>query len=346
MRVDDFDYELPPERIAQAPSADRAASRLLVLYRDSGRMEHRRFRDLVEYCQPGDALILNDTRVIPARLYGVKADTGARVECLLLREEDPDRLPNVWRVLVKPGRRVRPGHRLVFGDGLLEAEVFDYTDEGGRLVRFRYEGEWEKVLQRLGEMPLPPYIKQKTEDPQRYQTVYARVPGSVAAPTAGLHFTEELLDDIRKRGMEIGFVTLHVGLGTFRPVQVQEVAQHRMHSEYYRIPPETAELVDRVRNRGGRIWAVGTTVCRTLESAALRGWGPQEGWTDLFIYPGFTFRVIDRLITNFHLPKSTLLMLVSAFAGREKILRAYEEAVKMEYRFFSFGDAMLITTES
>lgn len=318
----------------------------MVLFKDSGRLEHRRFRDVVGYVRAGDALIVNDTRVIPARLVGVKADSGARVECLLLRREDPGRDPDVWRVLVKPGRRVRPGHWLVFGQGLLEAEVVGSTEEGGRLVHFTYRGDWEDVLKRLGEVPLPPYIKEGTPDPERYQTVYARVPGSVAAPTAGLHFTEELLGRIRERGVEIGTITLHVGLGTFRPVQAGTVEEHRMHAEYYRISPETAELVERVRRENGRIWAVGTTVCRTLEAAARKGWGPQEGWTDLFIYPGFTFRVVDRLITNFHLPKSTLLMLVSAFAGRDQILRAYREAIRNEYRFFSFGDAMLITTES
>ncbi|CAB3393501.1 tRNA preQ1(34) S-adenosylmethionine ribosyltransferase-isomerase QueA [Kyrpidia spormannii] len=346
MRVEDFDYDLPPDRIAQVPSADRTASRLLVLYRDSGRMEHRHFRDLVDYAVPGDALILNDTRVIPARLLGVKAGGGGQVECLLLRRDDPEQDPDLWRVLVKPGRRVHPGHRLVFGDGALEAEVLDTTEEGGRLVRFRYTGDWEDLLKRLGEMPLPPYIKERRADSGRYQTVYARVPGSVAAPTAGLHFTEELLEQLRDRGMEVGTITLHVGLGTFRPVQVARVEEHHIHAEYFRIPSETAELVSRVRERGGRIWAVGTTVCRALESAALQGWGPREGWTDLFIYPGFSFRVVDRLITNFHLPKSTLLMLVSALAGREQILGAYQEAIEKGYRFFSFGDAMLITTES
>lgn len=344
--MEDFDYDLPAELIAQSPLPDRTESRMLVLYRDTGRTEHRMFRDLPEYVRAGDAMILNDTRVIPARLLGVKAETGARVECLLLRKEDSAAQPDVWRVLVKPGRRVRPGTRLIFGEGRLEALVLETTEEGGRLVRFFYREDWEDLLKDLGEMPLPPYIKTRLEDPERYQTVYAREPGSAAAPTAGLHFTRELLDDVAARGVDIGFVTLHVGLGTFRPVQVRDVEDHRMHSEYFRIPPETARLVDRVRREGGRIWAVGTTVCRALETAALRGWGPREGWTDLFIYPGFSFQVVDCLITNFHLPKSTLLMLVSAFAGRERVLRAYAEAVERRYRFFSFGDAMLITTES
>ncbi len=340
MKTSDFYFELPQELIAQDPLEDRSASRLLALDRKSGRVKHGQFVDLKGYLHSGDCLVINDTKVIPARLYGKKTDTGASVELLLLKRREHD----VWETLVKPGRKAKPGCRLSFGDGLLTGEIVDVVDEGNRLIRFTYEGIFEEILDQLGEMPLPPYITHKLEDKNRYQTVYAKWEGSAAAPTAGLHFTSRMLEEIRRMGVEIAHVTLHVGLGTFRPVKVENVDEHHMHSEYYQIEEEQAQLINKTRKAGGRIIAVGTTSCRTLESAAdsqgvIRAGG---GWTDIFIYPGYDFRVIDGLITNFHLPESTLLMLVSAFAGREHVLAAYEEAVQEQYRFFSFGDAMFI----
>lgn len=340
LKKSDFYFELPPELIAQEPLKDRSASRLLVLDKRTGETAHRQFRDILSYLRAGDALVLNNTKVIPARLLGCKADTGAAVEVLLLKRREKD----VWETLVKPGKKCRAGARLVFGEGLLTGEVLETVEEGNRLIRFSYEGIFEEILDRLGEMPLPPYITHKLQDKNRYQTVYARYEGSAAAPTAGLHFTQELLDEIREMGVEVVFVTLHVGLGTFRPVKTENVLEHHMHSEYYEVTQEAADTVNRVKAAGGRIVCVGTTSCRTLESAAdeegkLRA---GRGNTDIFIYPGYRFKVLDALITNFHLPESTLVMLVSALAGREHVLAAYEEAIKERYRFFSFGDAMLI----
>ncbi|HHV94189.1 MAG TPA: tRNA preQ1(34) S-adenosylmethionine ribosyltransferase-isomerase QueA [Firmicutes bacterium] len=340
MKVADFDYYLPEELIAQEPVEPRDASRLLVVHRKTGQLEHRVFRDIVEYLLPGDVLIINDTKVIPARLYGRKKDTGGQVELLLLRRINRD----LWETLVRPGRRVRPGTWLEFGDGRLLAEVEDATPAGGRIVRFVYEGVFETILDELGQMPLPPYIHKELADRNRYQTVYAREEGSAAAPTAGLHFTPGLLDKIKEKGVAIHPITLHVGLGTFRPVKVEEVAEHKMHSEYYSISEETANAIAAAKEAGGKVIAVGTTTTRTLEAAAHKHGRvtADSGWTDIFIYPGFQFRVVDALITNFHLPRSTLLMLVSALAGRDLILHAYRVAVERRYRFFSFGDAMLI----
>ena len=336
----DFYFELPPELIAQEPLRDRSASRLLVLNKDTGETEHHVFRDILSYLNPGDALVLNDTKVIPARLLGHKADTGAAVEVLLLKRRDKD----IWETLVKPGKKCRAGARLVFGEGLLSGEVLETVEEGNRLIRFSYDGIFEEVLDKLGEMPLPPYITHKLRDRERYQTVYARYEGSAAAPTAGLHFTEELLKKIEDKGVRIVYVTLHVGLGTFRPVKAENILEHHMHSEYYRVTEEAADTVNRVKAAGGRIFCVGTTSCRTLESAADESGKLRAGCgnTDIFIYPGYRFKVLDALITNFHLPESTLVMLVSALAGRERVLAAYREAVREKYRFFSFGDAMLI----
>ncbi|QHN49990.1 tRNA preQ1(34) S-adenosylmethionine ribosyltransferase-isomerase QueA [Geobacillus stearothermophilus] len=341
MKVDLFDFHLPEELIAQTPLPDRAASRLMVLDKRTGAIRHETFRNIISYLNPGDCLVLNDTRVMPARLYGEKAETGGTVEVLLLKQLDGDR----WETLVKPGKRVKPGTKLTFGGGKLQAVCLDTLEHGGRVLEFSYDGLFYEVLAELGEMPLPPYIKEKLDDPERYQTVYAREIGSAAAPTAGLHFTEELLDAIREKGVHIAFITLHVGLGTFRPVQVDDVEKHDMHAEFYQMSEETAETLNRVRNQGGRIIAVGTTSTRTLETIAGKHNGrfvAESGWTDIFIYPGYEFKGIDGLVTNFHLPKSTLIMLVSALAGREHILHAYEVAVKERYRFFSFGDAMLI----
>lgn len=340
MRVSDFDYHLPEAAIAQRPVEPRDASRLLVLDRRDGRLLHRVFRDLPEFLLPGDLLVVNDSRVMPARLFGVKERTGGSVELLLLERRSLD----TWEVLAKPARRLRPGTRISFGEGLLRGEVIEERPSGGRVITFRWEGVFEDILRRLGQMPLPPYIKERLDDPERYQTVYARQEGSKAAPTAGLHFTEELLETLRRRGIEIVPVTLHVGLGTFRPVTAEVIEEHEMHAEFYRIPEETAASIARAKERGARCVAVGTTVVRALESAAgeegrVRA---QEGWTDIFIYPGYRFRVVDAMVTNFHLPRSTLLMLVSAFAGRERVLAAYREALTQGYRFFSFGDAMLI----
>ncbi|MBO7364437.1 MAG: tRNA preQ1(34) S-adenosylmethionine ribosyltransferase-isomerase QueA [Lachnospiraceae bacterium] len=340
MDVKDFKYDLPEELIAQDPIEDRSASRLMVLHRETGKTEHRVFSDITEYLQPGDCLVLNNTKVIPARLYGVKHATGAGIEVLLLRRMAQD----TWETLVRPGKKCRPGTVISFGDGLLTGTVEAVLPEGNRLVRFAYEGIFEEILDRLGEMPLPPYITHKLQDKNRYQTVYAKHEGSAAAPTAGLHFTEALLGKIRDMGVSVAEVTLHVGLGTFRPVKAETVEEHHMHSEYYVVPEEAAEQINRAKASGHRVICVGTTSCRTLESAALPdGTVPAcSGWTEIFIYPGYRFKVLDCLITNFHLPESTLIMLVSALAGREHVLAAYEEAVREKYRFFSFGDAMFI----
>lgn len=336
----DFYYELPPELIAQRPLEDRSASRLMILNRETGEIKHRRFRDIVEYLNPGDCLVMNNTRVIPARLRGVKEDTGGKIEILLLRRLDI----NTWDVILKPGKRARKGARFVFGDGLLACEVTDVKPDGNRTVRFEYEGVWEELLDRLGEMPLPPYIKEKLEDKERYQTVYSKIEGSAAAPTAGLHFTEELLEEIRRKGVNTAYLTLHVGLGTFRPVTVENAEDHVMHREQYEVTAEAAETINKTKEAGGRIIAVGTTSVRTLETVA-DGNGrmvPQRGDTGIFIYPGYKFKITDGIITNFHLPESTLLMLVSAFAGKDKIMKAYDAAIREKYRFFSFGDAMMI----
>ena len=340
MKTSDFAYELPQELIAQDPLEDRSSSRLLHLALSDGSIEHKKFTDVIEYLRPGDCLVVNNSKVIPARLYGEKEDTGALIEILLLKRVSAD----VWETLVKPGKKCRIGARLVFGGGILKGEVMDIVDEGNRLIRFEFEGIFEEILDKLGEMPLPPYITHKLKDKNRYQTVYAKDPGSAAAPTAGLHFTEELLDKIREKGVNIAHVTLHVGLGTFRPVKVEDVTQHHMHSEFYIIEEEQAELINNTKKAGGRVICVGTTSCRTIESAADENGVLKagSGWTDIFIYPGYDFRIMDGLITNFHLPESTLIMLVSAFAGKERVMRAYEEAVRERYRFFSFGDAMII----
>ncbi|HYG59886.1 MAG TPA: tRNA preQ1(34) S-adenosylmethionine ribosyltransferase-isomerase QueA [Symbiobacteriaceae bacterium] len=340
MKLTDFDFHLPDELIAQHPVEPRDASRLLVVHRSGGALEHRHFRDLPQYLKPGDALVVNETRVMPARLMGQREGSGGAIEVLLLKRLDRDR----WETLVKPGKKARPGQRITFGEGLLTGTVVETTDVGGRVIEFAYDGVFEQILDRLGQMPLPPYIHEQLDDPERYQTVFAREWGSAAAPTAGLHFTPELLDRIREMGVEVHTVVLHVGLGTFRPVQVENVLEHRMHSEFYAISAETAGALNRIRQNGGRVVAVGTTSVRTLETAAgedgtIR---PGEGWTDIFIYPGYRFRAVDAMVTNFHLPKSTLLMLVSAFASREQALQAYETAVAERYRFFSFGDAMFI----
>lgn len=340
MKRTDFYYELPEELIAQDPLADRSSSRLLVLDRKSGAVSHHVFREITDYLREGDCLVINDTKVIPARLIGSKLGTGAKIEVLLLKRKEN----NVWETLVKPGRKVKPGAKISFGDGLLVGEVVDIVEEGNRLIRFSFEGIFEEILDRLGQMPLPPYITHQLQDKNRYQTVYAKHTGSAAAPTAGLHFTPELLEEIKKRGIEIARVTLHVGLGTFRPVKADEITDHHMHAEFYQINEEAAKKINRAREVGNRVICVGTTSCRTVESAAdERGHlEAKSGWTDIFIYPGYKFKILDGLITNFHLPESTLIMLVSALAGRENVLAAYEEAVKERYRFFSFGDAMLI----
>lgn len=340
MKRQDFYYELPPELIAQEPLADRQSSRLMCLDKVTGKVCHKHFYDIVDMLNPGDCLILNDTRVIPARLYGEKEGTGGHIEFLLLHKHKLDE----WEVILKPGRKAKPGAKFVFGDGKLRAEVLEVINDGNRLVRFCYDGVFEEVLDELGEMPLPHYITKKLEDKERYQTVYAKYSGSAAAPTAGLHFTEELLEKIRRKGVKIGYVTLHVGLGTFRPVKADDILEHKMHSEFYVLTKETAELVNETKARGGRVISVGTTATRTLETVGQNGLplSEQSGWTDIFIYPEKNFNVIDGLITNFHLPESTLIMLVSALAGRENVLAAYDEAVKEKYRFFSFGDAMFI----
>lgn len=340
MNVKDYDYDLPEELIAQDPLEDRSSSRLMVLDRQTGDVEHRHFTDILEYLHPGDCLVINNTKVIPARLFGVKEDTRAKIEVLLLKRKEND----IWETLVKPGKKAKPGTKLVFGDGLLTAEVVDVVEEGNRLIQFHYDGIFEEILDQLGQMPLPPYITHQLKDKNRYQTVYAKYDGSAAAPTAGLHFTKELLQKVKDMGVDIAEVTLHVGLGTFRPVKVDNVLDHHMHSEFYMVSQEAADKINRAKENGHRVIAVGTTSTRTLEAAANENGHLQEtsGWTEIFIYPGYQFKVIDALITNFHLPQSTLVMLVSALAGREHVLHAYETAVKEKYRFFSFGDAMLI----
>lgn len=340
MKRQDFYFELPEELIAQDPLKDRAGSRLLALDKETGEVSHHSFREIADYLEPGDCLVLNDTKVIPARLIGAKADTGGKIEVLLLKR----RKGNVWETLVKPGRKARPGTRISFGEGILTGEITEIVDEGNRLICFEYEGIFEEILDRLGQMPLPPYITHQLEDKNRYQTVYAKHTGSAAAPTAGLHFTPELLEQIEKKGVDIAKVTLHVGLGTFRPVKADDILEHHMHSEFYQIDEEAAEKINRAKKNGGRVICVGTTSCRTIESAADKNGELKacSGWTDIFIYPGYQFRVLDSLITNFHLPESTLIMLVSALAGREHTLAAYEKAIQERYRFFSFGDAMYI----
>ncbi len=337
----DFYFDLPQEQIAQDPLEDRSSSRLLVLDKETGEMQHRHFADILEYLHEGDCLVLNNTKVIPARLMGVKEETGATIEVLLLKRKEND----VWETLVKPGKKARPGAVISFGDGLLKGTVLDVVEEGNRLIQFSYEGIFEEVLDKLGEMPLPPYITHKLQDKNRYQTVYAKYEGSAAAPTAGLHFTRELLQKVEEKGVKIAYVTLHVGLGTFRPVKEDNVLNHHMHSEFYQVTPEAAKLINDTKAAGGRVICVGTTSCRTIESAANEEGIVVPGCdnTEIFIYPGYQFKVLDCLITNFHLPESTLIMLVSALAGREHVLHAYNTAVDMKYRFFSFGDAMFIT---
>lgn len=363
MKTSDFYFDLPQELIAQDPLEDRSSSRLLVLDRESGQTEHRHFYDILDYLNQNDCLVLNNTKVIPARLYGVREGTGAAIEILLLKRKEN----NIWETLVRPGKKAKPGTRIIFGDGLLVGEVVDIVEEGNRLIQFTYEGVFEEILDELGQMPLPPYITHELKDKNRYQTVYAKHEGSAAAPTAGLHFTPELLEKVKAKGVRIAEVTLHVGLGTFRPVKVEDVTQHHMHSEFYQVDEEAANIINETKENGGRVICVGTTSCRTIESAAMRAIElqaenvkeaaadaelenkngsvklvPCSGWTEIFIYPGYEFKVLDCLITNFHLPESTLLMLVSALAGKEKVMNAYEEAVKERYRFFSFGDAMFI----
>lgn len=341
LKKSDFYFDLPEELIAQDPLEDRSGSRLLMLDKNTGRTEHHIFRDIIDYLRPGDCLVLNNTKVLPARLMGIKEDTGASVEVLLLKRREND----IWETLVKPGKKAKPGTKLIFGDGSLRAEVLEVVEEGNRLIRFCYEGIFEEVLDRLGEMPLPPYITHKLQDKNRYQTVYAKYDGSAAAPTAGLHFTQELLKQIADKGVDIAYVTLHVGLGTFRPVKVDNILEHHMHSEYYQVTEEAAGKINRAKASGNRVICVGTTSCRTIESAA-----GEDGIvkaccdnTEIFIYPGYRFKVLDCLITNFHLPESTLVMLVSALAGKDHVMAAYEEAIKEKYRFFSFGDAMFLT---
>ena len=340
MKTSDFYYDLPKELIAQDPLEDRSASRLMHLNKETGEYEHGHFRDILKYLKPGDCLVINDTKVIPARLYGSKVGTDAAIEILLLKRREND----IWETLVKPGKKCKVGTVISFGDGILTGEVVDIVDEGNRLIQFHYDGIFEEILDQLGEMPLPPYITHKMQDKNRYPTVYAKHEGSAAAPTAGLHFTKELLQQVQDAGVKIAHVTLHVGLGTFRPVKVEDVTQHHMHSEFYVVEEDQAKLINDTKAAGGRVIAVGTTSCRTLESATgedgiLKA---GSGWTEIFIYPGYRFKMIDGLITNFHLPESTLVMLVSALAGKEHIMAAYEEAVREKYRFFSFGDAMMI----
>ena len=340
MKTSDFNFELPEELIAQDPLEGRSASRLLVLNKETGETEHKIFKDIIDLVNPGDCLVLNNTKVIPARLLGVKEDTGAHVEVFLLKKLSKD----TWETLVKPGKKLKPGARVIFGDGLLTATILDTMEEGIRKVLFEYDGIFEEVLDKLGEMPLPPYITHKLKDRDRYQTVYARYDGSAAAPTAGLHFTKELLTELEAKGVRIAYVTLHVGLGTFRPVKVDDVANHHMHSEHYIITGEAADIINTTKENGGRVICVGTTSCRTIESAADDTGKviPGENDTQIFIYPGYSFKVLDALITNFHLPESTLVMLVSALAGKDNIMKAYKEAIDLRYRFFSFGDAMFI----
>lgn len=341
MDLKEFDYYLPEELIAQHPLEKRDMSRLMVLDRESGEIKHKLFRDIVDYFSEGDCLVLNNTRVIPARLLGEKEGSGGKIEFVLLNRVSGDN----WEVILRPGKKAKPGARFVFGNGELKAEILEVLEEGNRLVKFIYEGVFEEILDKVGIMPLPPYITEKLEDPERYQTVYAKYNGSAAAPTAGLHFTQELLQALKDKGVIIAYVMLHVGLGTFRPVKVEDITKHKMHSEYYSIGQEACDAINTAKRNGKKVVAVGTTSCRVLETVGSSNDGkliPTDGWTDIFIYPGYTFKVVDRLITNFHLPESTLIMLVSALAGREKILNAYEVAVRERYRFFSFGDAMLI----
>lgn len=340
MNVKDFYFDLPQELIAQDPLEDRASSRLLVLDRETGEVTHRKFRDILGYLNPGDCLVINDTKVIPARLIGSREGTNAKIEVLLLKRREND----IWETLVKPGKKAKPGTVICFGDGLLKGTVIDVVEEGNRLIQFSYDGIFEEILDRLGQMPLPPYITHQLQDKNRYQTVYAKHEGSAAAPTAGLHFTKELLQEVEDKGVKLAHVTLHVGLGTFRPVKVENVLDHHMHSEFYMVEESEAEKINQTKRDGGRVICVGTTSCRTIESASDENGilKAGSGWTDIFIYPGYQFKILDCLITNFHLPESTLVMLVSALAGREHVLAAYEEAVKERYRFFSFGDAMFI----
>lgn len=340
MKTSDFYFDLPQELIAQDPLEDRSSSRLLVLDRKSGEIRHEIFKDIVHYLNPGDCLVVNDTKVIPARLFGNKVGTDAKIEVLLLKRKEN----NIWETLVKPGKKAKPGTKISFGEGLLMGEVIDVVEEGNRLIQFSYEGVFEEILDQLGQMPLPPYITHELKDKNRYQTVYAKNDGSAAAPTAGLHFTPELLEEIQKKGIQIAHVTLHVGLGTFRPVKVEDVTEHHMHSEFYVVEEDQAHIINETKKNGGKVISVGTTSCRTLESATDENGVLKagSGWTEIFIYPGYQFKMIDHLITNFHLPESTLLMLVSALAGKENIMNAYETAVKERYRFFSFGDAMFI----
>lgn len=340
MDVKDFYYDLPQELIAQDPLEDRSSSRLLVLNKETGEMEHTDFKHIINYLNPEDCLVLNNTKVIPARLFGEKEGTQAKIEILLLKRKEND----IWETLVKPGKKAKPGTKIIFGQGLLVGEVLEVVEDGNRLIQFSYEGIFEEILDQLGQMPLPPYITHQLKDKNRYQTVYAKYDGSAAAPTAGLHFTPELLEQIKEKGIRIAEVTLHVGLGTFRPVKVENVQDHHMHSEFYMVTQEAADIINETKKKGGRVICVGTTSCRTIESAAAEDGTLREcsGWTDIFIYPEYQFKVLDALITNFHLPESTLVMLVSALAGREHIMHAYETAVKEKYRFFSFGDAMFI----
>ena len=340
LSTSDFYYDLPEELIAQDPLEDRSSSRLMILDQETGEVEHKVFKDILDYLNPGDCLVLNNTKVIPARLFGVKEGTMAKIELLLLKRREND----IWETLVKPGKKAKPGTKIIFGEGLLTGEIIDVVDDGNRLIQFHYEGIFEEILDQLGQMPLPPYITHQLQDKNRYQTVYAKYDGSAAAPTAGLHFTKELLAKVKEKGVHIAEVTLHVGLGTFRPVKVDNVLEHHMHSEFYMISKEAADLINETKASGHKVISVGTTSTRTVESAADENGLLKEtsGWTDIFIYPGYKFKVIDELITNFHLPESTLVMLVSALAGREHVLAAYETAVKEKYRFFSFGDAMLL----
>lgn len=340
MDVKDFDYELPEELIAQTPLGDRPSSKLLVLDKATGERTHGHFKDILNYIKEGDCLVLNNTRVLPARLFGKREDTGSVIEFLLLSQKEDD----VWEIIVRPGKKARPGHKVVFGDGKLKAEILDIVNDGNRLVKFSYNGIFNEILDELGEMPLPPYIHEKLEDRERYQTVYSKVDGSAAAPTAGLHFTNDVLEEIKKKGADLAFVTLHVGLGTFRPVKVDVIEEHKMHSEFYTVDEETAQKINKAKQNGGRIICVGTTSTRVVETLSDDSGNMHSGsgWTDIFIYPGYKFKMIDALITNFHLPQSTLIMLVSALAGRDNVLEAYREAVKEKYRFFSFGDAMFI----
>ena len=339
MDLKDYYYDLPEKFIAQTPLAKRDSSKLLMLNKETGEIKHEVFHNIINYLNKGDCLVLNDSRVLPARLLGVREDTGSPMEFLLLSRKDKD----IWEVIVRPGKRAKPGRRFIFGNEL-KAEVLDIVNDGNRLVKFEYEGIFEEVLDRLGEMPLPPYITEKLQDRERYQTVYSKNDGSAAAPTAGLHFTKELLEQIKEKGVNIAYVTLHVGLGTFRPVKVEKVEEHKMHSEFYELDAVNAEIINNTRKNGGKVISVGTTSTRTIETIADENGvlKPSTGWTDIFIYPPYKFKAIDKLITNFHLPESTLLMLVSSLAGRENILNAYEEAKKNDYRFFSFGDAMFI----